>query len=193
MMSFAQELLTTLESTGQATTENVLSVILAKCRRHASAEAGSIFIVRSSPDGDSFLEACSLQNDRVRMYSDMFKLQINPESIAGYVASTGDILEIDDLYSLPEGAPYSFNRSFDEQDGYRSRSMLAFPLKTVDGQIVGVIQLLNHIDSLSADGTPHYSTFPLDMVDEMQGITKIVGIIVERMALLDEIKLLKGA
>ena len=190
-MILVQEVLSAIESSGHVSVERMLSVILAKCRRYTSAEAGSIFVVRSV-EGIKELQACSLQNDRVRVHSDMFTLPLDLKSIAGYVAETGEVVEIDDLYNLEPSAPYSFNRSFDERDGYRSQSMLAFPLKNLAGEVIGVVQLLNRIDSIKVDGTPLYSTFTLSVVDDMSSVTTMLGVIVERMALLIEIDSLKA-
>ena len=85
----------------------------------------------------------SLQNDVVKLKPADFAVPINKASIAGYVADTGETLAIDDLYRLPSGVPYRFNDSFDIAYGYRSRSMLCFPLRTYIECVVGVVQLIN--------------------------------------------------
>jgi sigma-B regulation protein RsbU (phosphoserine phosphatase) len=58
--------------------------------------------------------------------------------IAGYVAATGDTLNIADAYLDPR-----FNPEIDRQTGYRTRSILCMPMKNRDGITVGVFQLLN--------------------------------------------------
>jgi len=58
--------------------------------------------------------------------------------IAGYVAATGDTLNIPDAYFDPR-----FNPEIDKVSGYRTRSILCMPMKNPDGVIVGVFQLLN--------------------------------------------------
>ncbi len=58
--------------------------------------------------------------------------------IAGYVAATGDTLNIPDAYFDPR-----FNPEIDKKSGYRTRSILCMPMKNKDGVIVGVFQLLN--------------------------------------------------
>jgi serine phosphatase RsbU (regulator of sigma subunit)/CRP-like cAMP-binding protein len=58
--------------------------------------------------------------------------------IAGYVASTGDILNIPDAYFDPR-----FNPEIDRKSGYRTRSILCMPMRNRDGVIVGVFQILN--------------------------------------------------
>src|SRR5215207_7507946 len=63
--------------------------------------------------------------------------------MAGYVAVTGQALRLADVYNLPPAVPYAFNRAFDEQTGYHTRSMLLVPMINHDGDVVGVIQLIN--------------------------------------------------
>jgi HD-GYP domain-containing protein (c-di-GMP phosphodiesterase class II) len=47
------------------------------------------------------------------------------------------------VYNIPPGAPYSFNTSYDRVSGYTTTSNLTVPLKTAEGAIVGVIQVMN--------------------------------------------------
>ncbi len=58
--------------------------------------------------------------------------------IAGYVASTGEILNIQDAY-----ADYRFNPEIDRKTGYKTRNMLNAPLCNKMGEIIGVFQTLN--------------------------------------------------
>ena len=68
---------------------------------------------------------------------------MNNSSIAGHVALTGTVVNIPDVYQLPEGVPFSFNESYDELSGYRTRSILTFPLKNYRAGVCGVLQLIN--------------------------------------------------
>jgi HD-GYP domain-containing protein (c-di-GMP phosphodiesterase class II) len=120
----------------------LLHHILVKARQLTEAEAGTIFLVRGR-GAKRWLEPGSLQNDLVKLQPRHFVLPISPESIAGYVATTGETLFIDDLYALAEGAPYVFRKESDTEYGYRSRTMLAFPLTNGKGAVVAVVQLIN--------------------------------------------------
>jgi len=85
------------------------------------------------------------------LYTD-YTVPINEQSIVGYAAMTGESLSIPDVYMLSGTEPYSFNKSFDEETGYRTGSMLTIPLRTFQSRIVGVMQLINARDS---HGTVH--------------------------------------
>jgi len=61
--------------------------------------------------------------------------------IAGAVAVTGAALRIDDAYGDPR-----FNRDVDRETGYRTRAILAVPMRNTKGEVVGVLQALNRRD-----------------------------------------------
>merc|ERR1711871_720902 len=60
--------------------------------------------------------------------------------IAGHVATSGEILNIPDAYQDPR-----FNQSIDKKTGYKTDSILCFPLKTQEGKVVGCAQLINKL------------------------------------------------
>jgi HD-GYP domain-containing protein (c-di-GMP phosphodiesterase class II) len=70
-------------------------------------------------------------------------MEISEHSIAGYVALTGEIVNIPDAYHLPPDVPYAINRKFDEDSGYRTRSILAVPIRNQKEKIIAVLQLIN--------------------------------------------------
>ncbi|GIW81091.1 MAG: phosphohydrolase [Gemmatales bacterium] len=74
-----------------------------------------------------------------------------PSSLAGFVGSTGQILNLDDAYAIDESRPYRFNKEFDRKNNYRTRSILCVPFKEPAGSVVGVLQLINALDR---DGQP---------------------------------------
>jgi adenylate cyclase len=63
---------------------------------------------------------------------------LNNSGIAGAVFQSGTGLIILDAYSDER-----FNRTVDEQTGFKTNSILCAPVKTVKGDLIGVIQVLN--------------------------------------------------
>ncbi|MEQ8321002.1 MAG: GAF domain-containing protein [Rhodospirillales bacterium] len=63
---------------------------------------------------------------------------LNNSGIAGAVFQSGQGLIILDAYSDDR-----FNRTVDEQTGFKTESILCAPVKTVKGDLIGVIQVLN--------------------------------------------------
>ncbi|MEQ9121009.1 MAG: GAF domain-containing protein [Alphaproteobacteria bacterium] len=67
--------------------------------------------------------------------------------VAGAVYRNGAAELIDDAYADPR-----FNQAVDKATGYRTRTILAAPVRTVDGRIVGVVQALNRRDGPFGSG-----------------------------------------
>jgi HD-GYP domain-containing protein (c-di-GMP phosphodiesterase class II) len=122
--------------------DQLLGMILKKTREITSADAGSLYLVERA-EGESRLRFKLTQNDSVEFPFAEFTLPLTDESIAGYCAWHGQVVELADAYRVPKGVPFHFNKSFDEQTGYRTRSLLALPMKNGKGEVLGVLQLLN--------------------------------------------------
>lgn len=189
--SVLEEFLSAIDSQKSLDVDQILGIVLAKARRITAAEAGSIFITRPVADKAQDLLACATQNDCIELEHQSFTVPINGRSIAGYVAQEGEILHIDDLYDMHDDVPYTFNRSFDDKHGYHSTSMLAFPLKNFNKEVIGVVQLLNHISGIDDAGETQYSPFSMIHVKQMESVMTILGVMVERIDLLSEIKKLR--
>ncbi len=63
---------------------------------------------------------------------------LNDSGIAGHVFQTGESLFIKDAYKDKR-----FNKSVDEQTGFKTKAILCVPIKTVSGHTIGVAQVLN--------------------------------------------------
>jgi HD-GYP domain-containing protein (c-di-GMP phosphodiesterase class II) len=73
-----------------------------------------------------------------------FVMPLNNRSIAGSAALERKMINIADVYDLPAGSPFGFDRSFDQKTGYRTTSVLAAPLISPQrDEVIGVIQLIN--------------------------------------------------
>ena len=74
--------------------------------------------------------------------------QPNYTMIAAYAALTHKTVNVADAYA-EEGFDFSGTRNFDKRTGYRSTSFLTVPMKNHEGNIIGVLQLLNATDTAS--------------------------------------------
>ena len=130
----------------------LLERILLEARQFVNADAGTIYL----KEGNELIFAHAQNDTKQRklpygkklIYS-TFKVPVNKQSIAGYVAVTGDTLCIDDVYKLGNSHPYHFDSTFDKKSGYETHSMLTFPLKDLSGEVLGVLQMIN---AMTADG-----------------------------------------
>jgi HD-GYP domain-containing protein (c-di-GMP phosphodiesterase class II) len=122
----------------------LLETILTQARRITQSDAGSLYVVEQDDQGRRRLRFKLSQNhSRPDIPFVEFTIPIDHASIAGYAAAEGAPLVIDDVYTLPPDVEYSFNRSFDQRYGYRTRSMLSIPMLNHHGETIGVLQLIN--------------------------------------------------
>ncbi|MDA1000619.1 MAG: GAF domain-containing protein [bacterium] len=121
----------------------LLDLILTQSRELTKADAGSLYLVEEDAEGNKSLRFKHTQNDSKNIPFREFVMPATKASISGYVAVTGETLNIPDVYNLRKDVEYSFNKSFDQSVGYRSKSMLVVPMKDHKNEITGVLQLIN--------------------------------------------------
>ncbi len=122
----------------------LLDYIVEKTREITFSDAGSLYLVnKDSQTGEKSLLFKIAHNDSNPTDFTEFSMPIMKESIAGYVALTGEIVKLDNVYEIPKETEYGFNSSYDINTGYKSKSMLTVPMKNHKGKIIGVIQLIN--------------------------------------------------
>jgi HD-GYP domain-containing protein (c-di-GMP phosphodiesterase class II) len=124
-------------------TDALLDLILTNAREITRSDAGSVYLVEETSNGTRRLRFKLSQNDSVSVPFAEFTLPIDDASVAGHVALTGSVLQLDDAYVLPAGSPFQINREFDDRVAYRTRSMLVVPMATPQGTVIGVLQLIN--------------------------------------------------
>ncbi|HET6485776.1 MAG TPA: HD domain-containing phosphohydrolase [Spirochaetia bacterium] len=163
----------------------LLDSVLQETRSLTDADAGSIFLVEgkkllfSYVQNDSLFKKDFLSNKYIYTNN---SIDIDEKSIAGYVASTGESLMIEDAYQLDQDYPFSFNPYFDEISSYRTVSMLIVPIRTSTNNMVGVLELINRLSS-AGDPIPFSS-------DQRFYITQFAfyaGIAIERALLLRDV------
>jgi HD-GYP domain-containing protein (c-di-GMP phosphodiesterase class II) len=122
----------------------LLDLILSQALRITGSDGGSLYIVEEQEDGTKRLRFTLSQSvSRPDIPFVEFTMALDTTSIAGWAATTGEPLVIDDVYFLPPDVDYTFNRSFDEKYGYRSKSILTVPMKDHKDEVIGVLQLIN--------------------------------------------------
>lgn len=161
---------------------DLLQTILQEARRLADCEAGSLYLVDRSGDEPSLVFKLA-QNDVAELPYLEQRLPLSPESLAGYVALTGDELDIADVYDLPADAPYEFNRSFDAKMNYRTRSMLVLPMRDHRDQVVGVLQFINRLDPTADVPVP----FGEEIAELLKAVASQAAVSIQKNQLLSDI------
>jgi signal transduction histidine kinase len=68
------------------------------------------------------------------------------KGIVGAVLASGEAIRLDDAWADPR-----FHRGVDETTGFRTRTLLAVPLRDRDGALKGVVEALNKVDGVFDD------------------------------------------
>ncbi len=123
--------------------DRLLDKILLQACEVTTADAGSVYIIRENESDERVLHFSNTLSHSLNVDFNEFTIPIGPDSIAGYVALTGESLLLDDCYHVPERYQFSINKSFDESNNYRTMSMLAVAMRNQKDEITGVIQLIN--------------------------------------------------
>lgn len=118
--------------------DDLLKVIVAKTTELIDAERSTLFLV---------------DHDTQELWSKIIQGTTNVEirlaigqGVAGWVAKTGKSLNIRDAYNDPR-----FNKKVDESTGYQTRNILCQPIRNLQGDIIGVIQVLNRVSGNFTD------------------------------------------
>lgn len=121
----------------------LLNLILAKSREITCSDAGSVYLVDASDNTPKLLFKVAQNVSLPNLSFREFAIPLTDRSLAGYVALTGETLNIPDAYQLPPEKPYRLDSSFDRDISYRTRSVLILPMQNRRGEMIGVLQLIN--------------------------------------------------
>ena len=174
----------------------LLETILVQARRLSTADAGSLYLVRRPGGGaPDVLQFKLAQNFTLPALP--FKeteIALDHGSLAGYTAATGQPLVIPDVYLLPDDVTYKQNRSFDEQVGYRTKSMLVIPMRTHRDEVIGVLQLINRKRTaevrLTSPAIVDQEVLPFDQraVDLVNALASQAAVAIENSRLYEDIE-----
>ncbi|XP_026667667.1 dual 3',5'-cyclic-AMP and -GMP phosphodiesterase 11 isoform X2 [Ceratina calcarata] len=133
----------------QSTIEHMVLRILTHTQSLIQCQRVQVLLVHKASKG-SFsrvfdFEANDLAGEdsdsRTSPFESRFPINVG---ITGYVATTGETVNIPNAYDDPR-----FDPSVDDGTGFRHRTILCMPIKNSSGQIIGVIQLINKFDDLA--------------------------------------------
>ena len=108
----------------------LIPIILHIATRQTGAERGTVFLVDRERDEIWSLAGLGLAQHEIRLPAN--------KGIAGWVASEGEAVRLDDAYSDER-----FERDVDKKLGFTTRTLMCLPIRNEGGVIVGVLQLLN--------------------------------------------------
>ena len=108
----------------------LIKIVLQLATRQTSADRGTMFLLDKEHQEIWSIVGMGLSQEEIR-------IPIG-KGIAGYVARTGETVNLADAYEDPR-----FEQAVDRRLGYRTRTLLCLPILNKANNIVGVLQLLN--------------------------------------------------
>ncbi|OGA41015.1 MAG: phosphohydrolase [Betaproteobacteria bacterium RIFCSPLOWO2_12_FULL_65_110] len=136
--------------------DRLLEKILVAAQTISHADGGSLYLVEEGKR----LRFAIMRNDTLKIAlggtsgNDIpfYPIQLyrdgkpNNSMVAAYAAINQRTVNIADAYT-EAGFDFSGTRQFDQKTGYRSKSFLTVPMKNHEGEIIGVLQLINSLAS----------------------------------------------
>ena len=103
----------------------------------------------------------------------------NHTNVATHAALTGRTIDIPDAYETRE-FDFSGTKQFDAGTGYRSKSFLTVPLRNHEGDVIGVLQLLNALDPESREVVP----FPPEIFPVIEALASQAAVALDNQQLI---------
>ncbi|MCB1186207.1 HD domain-containing protein [bacterium] len=100
------------------------------------------------------------------------------EGVAGIAARERRVVVVNDAYSSP-----LFNPEVDKRSGYHTKSLLAVPMQSMDGKLIGVFQAINRLDEA---GSSEHGEFTEEDSELFASMAAIAAVFLENAVLYDE-------
>lgn len=138
----------------ESDTQKLLELIMMGAKTLTRADAGSLYFLK---DGMLSFEIISNDSLDIQMGGTsgneitfpaialVKNGQENHSNVVSHSVLTGNTINIADAYH-EDGFDFSGTRKFDQSTGYHTQSMLTFPLKDHEHEIIGALQLINARD-----------------------------------------------
>jgi len=130
--------------------DELLERILEEAMNLSAADGASLYLRQGEELEFHIAHNRSLESKLGRtamsMFYERFTVPISSQSMAGFCALTGKILNFPDVQALPPDSGFHYNPAFDKRAGYFTHSMMTVPMSDRAGRCVGVLQLINSME-----------------------------------------------
>jgi HD-GYP domain-containing protein (c-di-GMP phosphodiesterase class II) len=136
----------------------------------------------------------SSQNNSLANTYQAFTVPVDEKTVVGYTVTVGWSQVYEDAYNPPPGKPRG-GKSFDQQFGYRTKSMLTVPMRNYNSEVVGAVQLINakrrFETKLTVDNVPtEVVSFRPEDLEMIESIASQAAVALDNKSLLDSIQAL---
>ena len=166
--------------------------ILTTMRQLTNADGASLWLKTVGDDGLPKLFLASSQNTSIDNTYQAFKVPVDEKSVVGYTVTVGTSQIYDDAYNPPPGKPQG-GKGFDQQYGYRTKSMLTVPMRNYNQEVVGAVQLINakrsYETKLTVANVPdEVVSFRPEDLEMVESVASQAAVAIDNKQLLDSIQ-----
>lgn len=172
-------------------TTRLLERILTSAQTLTQADGGTIYSVTA----DKSLKFETLINNSLNMYMGgssgvpisfpsipiYTEGQVNQHAIVAIAAAEGEMIHIPDAYAC-EQYDLSAARSMDQRTGYHTQSVLTVPMKNHEGELNGVLQLIN----ATVDGK--VSAFSIQQMELVRSLASLAAVALTNKQLIENME-----
>ncbi len=172
---------------GEKDLNALLEMIIDEARNFTKADGGTLYIIENDQLHFKIVQNESLAIRMGGLTGEKITfppVDMNQANVSAYVAMTQKPVNITDVYRYE---PFDFTgpRKFDEQTGYRTKSMLVVPMKNHENKVIGVLQLLN---ARNPENMEHVIHFAEDYVGLVESLASQAAVAITHVALLENVK-----
>jgi HD-GYP domain-containing protein (c-di-GMP phosphodiesterase class II) len=166
-----------LELVSAKDTSSILKLVTSRAMDLLNCDAGSLYL-KEKEESLSFEVAL---NRSIQFNFERRSIPISKSSIASTVYHTGVSLNIADAYEFCDSdKKLLFDNGFDKSTGYRTKTILAVPLKNSEGKCLGVLQLINRKDNIHrqwpSDNLTAINSMPLFSEEDLRLIESFAAV-----------------
>lgn len=185
--------------TSERNISKILEMILRESIELSNCDGGSIYIKEIDENSIPVIKFKNAINFSRKIEFKEFSLNLDKNSIAGFVALNGEILVLDDVDNIDPILELKYNDSFDKMINYKTVNMAVIPMISYDNEVVGVLQLINkrknaHLNLMNLNEVKEQiDSFNSEELEIIESLAAQAGILIERTKLYDEIQELLGS
>jgi len=174
-------------------TSKLLESILLSAKKLANADGGTIYSVNDKNE----LVFDTLFNDTLKLHlggssNSITSLnaipiyingEVNESAIVAKAAASGEVINIDDM-SKTSDAQSQRSKNIDQQYNYHTQSILTIPMKNHEGDLSGVLQLVN----ARADNSDQVIAFSTELSRTVEALASLASVALTNRQLIDNME-----
>ena len=172
-----------IQLTSERNYDELLAKIIDCAMETTNCDGGTLYLYEQEQLQFCIMKTKSLGiNQKGKETKSFPPVPMNEENVCAYAALHRKLLNIEDAYNCQE-FDFSGPREYDKLSGYRTQSMMVFPLVNHEDDLVGVVQLIN-----AQDAQNHVIPFKPEYEKVLHSLGSQAAVAVSNMRFVQEIE-----